>query len=178
MNSMMNNRYFPILLMFSCLVALGINPDYASAQTQGQSRSVSIRVGADVLGSIRLTTIKNMDFGTIQPGQQTVNISPVSDPEAAKMVAAGKPEARIRVSYLSQWELTNTQANSSITFTYRVAGSDIDNQETAELLETENRDLTFNSEGEYYFWIGGTADISNAQPGNYEGEFTIEIEYI
>lgn len=165
------------LLFF--LGILCIYPSIGTAQNQdGQSKSVSINVNARVIESINMTTIRNMRFGQVQPGQQQVNISPIKDPTAGKMEASGIPNARIRVSFLRQWQLTNDRGGKPLTFFYRIAGNTVDDQATAELLQTDNRDLRFNSEGKFYFWIGGHVDISDASPGNYEGEFTIEIEYI
>lgn len=158
---------------------LGYVPVNVNAQSTGQQKSdVSINVNATVTGSIELTTIRNMNFGQVVPRQQTIDISPTQDPEAGKMVASGIPNARIRVRYIREWNLVSSRSEVPLTFNYRIAGNQVDNQETAELLETDNRDLNFNSDGEYYFWIGGNANIANVQPGNYEGEFTIEIEYI
>lgn len=142
------------------------------------SRNVSIRVSAKVFQSIELTTIRNMRFGDVQAGQQKIAISPIQDPDAGKMVATGIPESKIRVSYLKEWELTNDRNDHTLTFNYTVAGNTVDNQSTAEILQTDNRGLQLNADGEYFIWVGGSADIQNAQPGNYEGEFTIEIEYM
>jgi hypothetical protein len=38
--------------------------------------------------------------------------------------------------------------------------------------------VQFNEKGEYYLWLGGKVDLSKARPGSYDGEFTIQIEYI
>ncbi|MDX1618953.1 MAG: DUF4402 domain-containing protein [Balneolaceae bacterium] len=140
--------------------------------------NVSIRVTAEVFKTIELTTIRNIQFGEVQTGQEQIIISPILDSNAGKMVASGIPESRIRVSYLEEWELTNDSNDHTLTFYYDLAGNMVDNQNTAELLQTDNRGLQLNKDGEYYFWVGGRVDISNAQPGNYEGEFTIEIEYM
>lgn len=147
------------------------------AQGNG-SESVSISATATVQGNIEMTTLHNMNFEDIQPSQNQLTINPVQDSEAGKMVASGVPDERIRVQFIREWQLTNDRGGNPISFTYNVAGNTVDEQSTAEILETDNRNLEFNSEGEFYFWIGGTGDISEAQPGNYEGEFTIEIEYI
>lgn len=148
------------------------------AQNGNNSHSVNIDVNARVIESINLTTIRDMRFGDVQPGQEEIDISPANDATAGKMVATGTPESRIRVSFLREWELVNDRGGESLTFFYRVAGNTTDDQGTAEQLQTDNRDLYFNEDGEFYFWIGGRVDITNASPGNYEGEFTIEIEYI
>lgn len=165
-------------LFFTGISVFSLLPLHLIAQNGNNSHSVNIEVNARVIESINMTTIRDMRFGNVQPGQKEVTISPVNDPTAGKMVASGIPEAQIRVSFLREWELTNDRGGESLTFFYTVAGNTTDDQSTAELLQTDNRDLYFNSDGEFYFWIGGHVDISNASPGNYEGEFTIEIEYI
>lgn len=142
------------------------------------SQSIQINVSAMVMNDIELTTIRNMQLGAVQPGQRTLEIDPVLDPEAGKMVATGISNSIIRVSFIREWELINDRDSRTLIISYKVAGNTVDNQSTAELLQTENRGLQFNEEGEYYFWIGGTVAVSDAVPGNYKGEFTLEIEYM
>lgn len=139
----------------------------------------SISVSAAVMEStVELTTLRSISLDRVQPGQNIITISPIDDNQAGKMVAVGNPNAPIRISFLGEWELTNLDGGRPLTFQYSVAGNQQDNQSTAELLETENRSLRLNEDGNYYLWIGGRVDVSNAQPGNYIGEFTIEIEYM
>jgi hypothetical protein len=57
-------------------------------------------------------------------------------------------------------------------------GYSSDNQGASEPIDAAARTLKINSSGQYYFWLGGLIDISQARPGKYEGEFTLEIEYI
>lgn len=163
-----------LLILFGSFSAL---PLYAQGNGNAKE-SVSISASATVQGNIEMTTLRNMDFEDIQPSQNEITIEPVQDPQAGKMVASGVANERIRVQFIREWELTSNEGGQPITFTYNIAGNSTDDQSTAEILDTDNRDLEFNSEGEYYFWIGGNANIGEAEPGNYEGEFTIEIEYI
>ena len=142
------------------------------------SNSLNISVSAQIMESIELTTLQDMKLGEVQPSRGLININPIIDPDAGKMVASGIPSAQIRVSFLREWELENDRSNHTLIFYYEVAGNPVDNQSTAELLNLDNRNLQFNGEGKYYFWIGGRVLVSDAQPGNYRGEFTIEIEYI
>lgn len=145
----------------------------------GQTKSdFSIGVSARVVESIEMITERNMQFGEVQPGQQQISIDPISAFETGKMVAVGIPNARIRVSFVRERQLTNIQNGNTLIFTYEIAGNDRDDQSSAELLQADNRNLDLNSEGKYYFWIGGRVNIENAQPGSYNGDFTIEVEYI
>lgn len=142
------------------------------------SEKYSIRVSARVVKSIEMVTIRDMQFGPVQPGQEQILIDPLLDSETGKMIAIGIPNAKIRVSFVKERVLTHANGNSTLTFTYEIAGNDQDDQSSAELLQTDNRNLILNEEGEYFFWIGGQVNIEDAQPGKYNGDFTIEVEYI
>jgi len=165
-------------LFTACLFLLLFSQARAQQNDEGQNKTVSITVSARVIETIELITIRNIQFGNAQPGQNQINIIPTRDTRAGKMKATGRPDASIKVSYVRTWQLSRTDGPGKLNFRYRVAGNTKDDQSTAELLQNDNRDLHFNSDGEYYFWIGGQANIQNAQPGNYQGDFTIEIEYI
>lgn len=119
-----------------------------------------------------------MDFNSVQPSQQTISIDPLSDTSTGKMIALGNADSQIRVSFVHERTLRHVSGSSTLTFTYEIAGNDEDDQSSAEILQTDNRDLTLNGNGEYYFWIGGQVNVENAKPGNYNGNFTIEVEYI
>ena len=154
------------------------------AQTQDENvTSVSIRASATVVGnrgSIELETISDIGLlraSQLQDGDEVV-INPVFDPEAGIMRASGQPNAEIRVSYLTEMEVARREGPGLIFFEYQVSGYPGDNQRESELLDLLEREVRFNEDGIYYFWIGGTIDLSEALPGNYDGEFTIEIEYM
>ncbi len=163
------------------LAVIAINylaPFTAIGQDQnGESSRISINASAQVVESIEMVTVQDMDFSPVQSSQQTITIDPLSDSNTGKMIALGNAESQIRVSFVRERTLTHT-SGSTLTFTYEIAGNDEDDQSSAEILQTDNRDLTLNSNGEYYFWIGGQVNVENARPGNYNGNFTIEVEYI
>jgi hypothetical protein len=94
------------------------------------------------------------------------------------MIAIGTPEAEFRLNYLPERILNQINGNGSLIFNYEISGNLEEDQATSELLDLDNRNLRFNSEGRFYIWVGGSIDLSNAAPGNYEGDFTIEIDYI
>lgn len=125
-----------------------------------------------------MVTVRDIQFGPVQPGQEQINIDALQDSETGKMIANGVANANIRVSFVRERILTRTDGFETLTFTYEVSGNDQDDQSSAELLQTDNRNLELNDEGEYFFWIGGQVNIEDAKPGNYNGDFTIEVEYI
>lgn len=119
-----------------------------------------------------------MTFPSLQPGQREIYVNPVNSLNAGYMIAVGTPDAEFRLNYLPKRELTQINGTETLTFTYEISGNTEENQATSELLELDNRNIRFNSEGQYYIWLGGRVNIENAAPGNYEGDFTIEIDYI
>lgn len=162
--------------------ALLLLPLVTIAQNQNDTgRSVNITASATVVGNgIELETIS--DIGILQASMlqdgDDIYINPVFDPEAGIMRASGQPNAEIRVSYLTEMEVTRREGPGIIFFEYEVSGYPGDNQRESELLDLLERDVRFNEDGIFYFWIGGRIDLSEALPGNYDGEFTIEIEYM
>jgi hypothetical protein len=167
---------YPKVIIFAVLAfALNIHSTFAQVN---EPQSVSISVSAQVSSATELFTLQTVDFRYEDVEFNVLSIDPISNPSAGKMVARGMPESGMRISFLQNRELVNVNTNHVIFFEYFVAGNDLDEQESSELINPDNRDLTFNEDGEFYIWVGGRVDLSTAQPGSYEGEFNIEIEYI
>ncbi len=146
----------------------------------GPRTSVTILTTADIVGDIRMETISDMgilDARRLQEGDE-IYINPVFDPEAGVMRATGLPNAQISVSYLSELTVTRREGPGTILFRYEISGFEYDNQRESELLQTTDRVVRLNQNGQFYFWIGGRVNLTDAVPGSYDGEFTIEIEYI
>ncbi len=160
---------YSFLLLFQSGIAYGQNGE--------SGNDININVSAEVISSVEMITIQSMNLSNAETEDDRIAIDPQNSANAGKMIAIGTPNSDIRVSYLEQRELTHRQGSETLQFNYQVAGSTEDDQSTAELLDRENRDFEFNEEGRFYLWIGGDVDISTANPGNYEGEFTVDIEY-
>lgn len=139
---------------------------------------VSINVSASVSSTIEIFTLQTMDFAGEEIELGLVEINPVLNANAGRMVARGNPNAEIRINFIRNRELRSTTTNSVLQMEYLVAGNVIDEQANAEFIEQDDRDLQFNEEGEFYLWVGAIVDLSLAEPGSYEGEFSIEVEYI
>lgn len=166
-------RYYPLTILF-VLFSFGT----ALAQDQNRNISAKVNVSAEVIQSIELITVQSMQFGNSQPGQRQIYVNPARDLNSGFMIAVGTPEAEFRLNYLPERELSQIDGDGSLTFEYEISGNDVEDQATSELLEIDNRNLRFNNDGRYYFWVGGRVNLENASPGNYEGDFTIEIDYI
>ena len=176
----LSKKSYNLKLLF-LLMFLFYLPPITGQNQNGNERSVNISASATVIGGdIELKTISDMGIIDAQRLQQEniVYINPVFDPEAGIMRARGAPGALIRVSYLEEMEVTRREGPGKLFFVYEVSGYAGDNQRESELLDQIERELRLNDEGEFFFFIGGRVDLTEALPGNYDGEFTIEIEYI
>lgn len=153
---------------------------HLSVKSYGQNSvsSITISISATVQSSIELITLSDINIGSVQPSQFEIYVEPNRDAGAGSMIARGLPESGISISYVEEHILTHAESNETLTFYYQVAGNSEDNQTAAEILDGFSRDLNFNAEGEFFLWVGGRVNIQNAVHGQYEGEFTIEIEYI
>ncbi|MFH5833719.1 hypothetical protein ACG2F4_06220 [Halalkalibaculum sp. DA3122] len=149
-----------------------------AGKVNAQGNDVSIDVSANVISSVELLTLRSMQLSGDEAINEVIQIDPTTSANAGKMVAYGTPNSDIRISYLTSRELTRMQGTETLMFNYRVAGNQQEDQGSAELLDIENREFRFNQDGKFFLWIGGNVDISTATPGNYQGEFTLEIEYI
>lgn len=165
-----------ISIIFLLLLS-GLTVEKSTAQNN-DSITAEINVSATVIQSIELITVNSMSFGDIQPGQEEIYINPINNLNAGFMIAVGTPGAQFRLTYLKDRQLINSNGKGNLIFSYELSGNSEEEQSTADLLGFDSRNLIFNTEGRYYIWVGGRVDLRNAQPGNYSGDFTIEIDYI
>ncbi|WP_018127661.1 hypothetical protein [Balneola vulgaris] len=148
------------------------------AQNTNRKISANINIEARIVNSIELITVKTITLGQLQPEQDEIYVSSLNDVNAGYMIAVGSPNALFRLNFQQQRVLTRVEGPGTLTFEYEISGNSIEEQRSAELIEADNKNLQFNQEGRYYIWVGGRVNLSNALPGSYDGDFTIEIEYI
>jgi hypothetical protein len=166
-----------LAIAFGLCISLLMAADHATAQN-GTENDVSIDVSARVISTIEMVTLQSMSLRDAEERNGMIRVNPRQNSNAGKMMAIGTPNSDVRISFLPRRELTRTQGTEQLLFSYNVAVNTEEEQSTAEILNQENRDFSFNEEGRLYLWIGGNVDISTATPGNYRGEFTLDIEYI
>lgn len=169
------NQYWPAFILGTFLLFCITVPVLAQNNSNNE---VSFSVSTNVISSIEIVTIQSMDLSGAETTNDRIQINPQNSSNAGKMIAIGNPNSDIRISFLQQRELSRVQGSGTLLFNYEVAGNNQDDQASAEPLNRENRDFELNQNGRFYLWIGGSVDISTAAPGNYEGEFTLDIEYI
>jgi len=148
------------------------------AQDTTSGMNAEISVSANVLQSIELITVQNIRLNDIEQQEGQYYVSPVENNDAGHMIAIGNPNADIRITFQQSQILSQSNGNGIININYELSGNDTDDQVTSEILNFENRNLRFNQEGRFYIWVGGNITFEQFIPGVYEGEFTIEIDYI
>lgn len=147
---------------------------------EAQKTSVNIKAQALVVdkAEIELVTIKALDIDAGMAVNGIIKVSAQRDGQAGVMMVKGRPDASFRISFTPVVEIPNSAGKGSLSLKYEMYGYTSDNQGASEPIDAAERTLVINKDGKYYFWLGGLIDISKARPGKYEGEFTLEIEYI
>jgi hypothetical protein len=142
--------------------------------------SVSIKAQATVVekSEIELITMKDLDIDASTAVDGKIYVSAQKDTKSALMVVKGKSNASFRVTFTPIVEIPNSAGKGSLLIQYEMNGCATDNQGAGEPIDAAERTLKISTEGKYYFWLGGKIDISKARPGKYNGDFTIEVEYI
>jgi len=164
-------KYFTFVFIISLLHTA------TSIAQQNSGQRVSVTISAEIISTIDLITVRPIDFSNTGRNDGQITINPVSSGRAGKMIAQGTPGASFRITFLRQRDLVNIDGENVLFFSYMVSGNVEDDQSTSELLEDDNRALQFNESGQFFIWVGGDVNLQSAPPGNYEGEFTLEIEY-
>ncbi len=160
-----------LLLAFPMLIGLS-----KGGFTQGVNANIDIRT--TIVSSIELITVKSITVGNLQSGQEEIYINSISDVNAGYMIAVGAPGLDFRLNFERSRVLTQVNGDGTLVFEYELSGNHLEDQNSAENITEDVRNLKFNADGQYYIWVGGKIDLRNARPGNYDGDFTIEIEYI
>lgn len=142
------------------------------------SANVSIVATATVVDAIEMSTLANIRLGSASIGSDEIFINPQSDDMSGKLLVTGRPNAAIRITYVPQRELSLIGGPQTLTFRYLLAGNSDDDQINSEALNESRTNMALGSDGRFFIWIGGRVNILNATFGQYEGEFSVEIEYI
>lgn len=150
----------------------------STAQTNSRSVNAEINIEATVIQAIEMVTAQNIQLANLEPVNNEIFIPPATSGNAGHMIASGNPNAEIRITFQPNQILNQINGDGLIRVIYQLTGNDIDEQLTSEVLGAENRSFSFNADGDFYIWVGGRVFVEQAKPGSYEGEFTIEIDYI
>ena len=187
----------PLLLSF--LLLLFLLPDLARAQQTGGTGNTgtgdrftmeaSIRISGNVVTrtggeNILFDTIYDVNFEQTRPEQTLLTVDPITDFAAADagagyVVAKGAPNAEFKLTFSRQVVLRHvTDRTNTLVVNYLLSANSIPEQENSAYVLEASPVFRLNPDGEFHLWVGGQVDISNALRGEYEGEFTLEVEYL
>jgi hypothetical protein len=155
----------------------------AGLNTEAQTavyESISINVSATVVSDdhVELTTLNGILLSGDFDKKKELYISPVSDPRAGMVLAKGRPGSQARLTYMIQEVLVEENGEGSIKLHYEISGGPSMVQLASISFLKGVAILNFSSDGFYYLWVGGHANMSKALPGKYIGQFSLEIVYI
>jgi hypothetical protein len=141
---------------------------------------VNIKVNATVpdMSEMDIIVVNSLVIDDTKSVNGKLNVSPNLDAEAGMIKIKGSPKAKFSIIFLDFIELGQTNGEGSLRFKFKLSGFPKENQQASQLMDPLIRELTFSENGEYFLWIGGEMNYSGILPGNYEGIFAFEIEYL
>jgi hypothetical protein len=157
------------------------------AQTSTEASS-GIRIIGTVIPTmggenIIFDTIYEVHFEQEFVGDNAIVVDPITDianPESGSgyVVAKGQPNAEFQLNFSRQIVMRHSNGTSVLVVNYLLSSNNIDEQENSVYVQEVSPRFRLNSDGEYHFWIGGQVNITDAEEGEYFGEFILEVEYI
>jgi hypothetical protein len=168
------------LLGYACAAhAVACSGAFAQTTTPGPgNNTATVTATANVVGSVELIVIKNMDFEVSHLSPVDFSIDPQRDSLAGHMKIIGASNSFVKVTYEVETVLRHEESASKLRFAYNISGGESKIQKESVLLVQDNQ-VQLSDKGEYYLWVGGSlSGIKDIMPGSYETELTIELEYI
>lgn len=170
-----------ILLLFLA------GPICVSAQHNGPG-SAAVPVTGKVVAArstqqITFETVYDVHFSQTDEESTDIAVDPIRDAAAADsgpgyIVAKGIPNAEFQITFSRSVQMRHVTENVTVTVEYIMSHHPTDRQSSSTyILEAVPR-FRLNAQGEYHFWLGGRLSLAGAVDGEYDGEFTLEVEYL
>ncbi|MBC8191023.1 MAG: hypothetical protein H8E18_01460, partial [FCB group bacterium] len=144
---------------------------------QQENSSRDLNVSATVVDQIEVVTLSDIDAGIVLPGQTEKLISPITDGGAGLLRLEGQANSSIQVSYSKQVTMTNLETNQPLLMNYLLSGNTENNQSASMLFTTNPENVSLNAEGIFFIWVGCRFSLKGLVPGQYDGDFLVEVEY-
>lgn len=140
-----------------------------------QQATAITTVGMTVKGQVSFSVERNLNLGVVEQGVTHITVDPINGGySAGYFIFGSSPHNPIIVSYATTSLVSD---GNTIKFSGKMAGG-TSSEQTGAVILSSGTGLVTNSQGQYFFWIGGTANLSQDQPlGVYTGSFTISIAY-
>lgn len=132
---------------------------------------------------ITFDTIYDVHFNQTDEDATDIVVDPIRDPAAADsgpgyIVAKGIPNAEFQITFSRVVEMRHVTENVSVTINYMMSHHPTDQQASSTYILESSARFRLNDQGEYHFWLGGRLSLAGAIDGEYDGEFTLEVEYL
>ena len=144
---------------------------------QQNKSTVELNISANVMDQIEVITISDIDAGIVLPGQEEKVISPITDGGAGVLRLEGQANSSIQVSYSVQVTMTNLETSQPLLMNYMLSGSPENNQSASILFTANPENVILNASGVYYMWVGCRFSLVGLVPGQYDGDFIVEVDY-
>jgi hypothetical protein len=171
---------------FILLLLLGM-PFVSYAQLDGPG-SAEIAITGKVIPArstqqLTFETLSDVHFIQVNEDDTEISVDPIRDASTGDsgpghIVAKGQPGATFRLNFSRQVTMRNATDNSTVTVQYLMSHSPTDEQRNSTYVLESSPQFRLNAQGEYHFWLGGRLSLQGVTDGEYEGEFTMEVEYI
>lgn len=153
----------------------------SKSQTFNDTRKANLSVNATAIvrDNLQMLTIRNIDLIAPLVEENMILVSPMRSPFAGMFKIIGNPNARIRITFLQRETLVEfNEGIGKVNAEYNLSASFTDIQIQSTLLDLGEANINLSPEGLLFVWLGANLDLTTALPGNYQSEFTLELEYI
>ena len=177
-------KCFSGVLMLLLVGSCALHAQDSDSSVASASINVSGKVVAPTQAqSILLETVYSPSFQRASVSDKQLIVDPIADAAgsaggAGLIIAQGLPDRSFRVAVPGVIRLSNKETSSTLEVQVSVSHNSGPDQSSSDYLRDSIREFTLNEQGEYYFWIGGKIDVSDVEPGPYEGQFVLELEYL
>jgi len=173
-------KYRPSLIAAGLVIIACFCLLFTPMQLHAHSPTMTIKATAEVVSrsDIEIITVNHLTIDANEAIAGIVHVSPFNRYRAGAMRIIGRPNALANIHFDRYVTLINNLGLGDLLMTLEVIGFSSNNQLAGEPLDVTTRSIRFNQIGEFFIWIGSRVDISEARPGNYTGNITLEFEYL
>lgn len=169
-----------MIKLFKYIVAFSVLAGFtAHAQSSSATRAVAmINASATVVGNLDLVVVRDLVFEISSLSPSNLVVDPQKNPDAGEIQIVGSPNSLVRLTFETQSILRHESGQSILYFTNNLSGNSSETQGQSVLITHDNQ-VRLNDQGIYYLWVGGRlTGVEDIMPGQYNMDFTMQLDYI